>query len=102
MLVAFRWISLAEGLSLLTLLGLAMPLRAVGVIDLVWPVGMAHGVLWLVYVVATLAVSHARGWSVWAWLLSLLCSVVPFGFVLMEARVRRELRAAPMSAKAAA
>jgi integral membrane protein len=94
MLVAFRWISLAEGLSLLTLLGLAMPLRAFGVIDLVWPVGMAHGVLWLVYVVATLAVSHARGWSVWAWLLSLLCSVLPFGFVLMDLRVRRELAAA--------
>ena len=101
MLVAFRWISLAEGLSLLTLLGLAMPLRAAGVIDLVWPVGMAHGVLWLVYVVATLAVSHARGWSVWAWLLSLLCSVVPLGFVLLEARVRRELRAAAASPAAA-
>lgn len=93
MLKSFRLLSLVEGLSLITLLFIAMPAKYQFGHDFVWPVGMAHGVLWLAYVLMSLAVSHLQRWSVWAWLLALLCSVLPFGFVLVDARLRREIRA---------
>lgn len=90
MLQSFRVLSLIEGLSLITLLLIAMPMRYRFGVDFVWPVGMAHGVLWLAFVVMSLLVSHLRKWSVGAWLLALLCSVLPFGFLYLDARLRRE------------
>ncbi len=91
MLRSFRLLSLIEGLSLLVLLFLAMPAKYQFGHDFVWPVGMTHGVLWLAYVLASLVVSHLRKWSVGAWLLALLSSVVPFGFVLLDRRLKREI-----------
>lgn len=93
MLKSFRLLSLVEGLSLLVLLFVAMPAKYQFGVDFVWPVGMTHGVLWLAYVLASLLVSHALKWSVLAWLLALLSSVVPFGFVLLDRRLKRELQA---------
>lgn len=93
MLKFFRLLSLIEGLSLITLLFIAMPFRYQFGIDFVWPVGMSHGVLWLLFFVGSLAVSHVRRWSVPVWLLSLLCSVLPFGFVYLDRRLKRELMA---------
>lgn len=97
MLNAFRLLSLIEGLSLITLLFVAMPARYQFGLDFVWPVGMAHGVLWLAFVVMSLLVSHLQRWSVLAWLLALLCSVVPFGFLLLDARLRREVARTPVA-----
>jgi integral membrane protein len=91
MLKTFRLLSLIEGLSLITLLFIAMPARYQFGHDFVWPVGMTHGVLWLLFVVLSLAVSHVRRWSVPVWLLALLCSVLPFGFVYLDQRLKREL-----------
>lgn len=96
MLNAFRLLSLIEGLSLITLLFIAMPARYQFGVDFVWPVGMAHGVLWLAFVAMSLLVSHLQRWSVLAWLLALLCSVVPFGFLVLDARLRRERAKAPL------
>ena len=90
MLKFFRLLSLIEGLSLITLLFIAMPAKYQFGHDFVWPVGMTHGVLWLAYVVGSLLVSHLQRWSVWAWLLALLCSVIPFGFLLLDVRLKRE------------
>ncbi len=93
MLKSFRLLSLIEGLSLITLLFIAMPARYLFGVDFVWPVGMAHGLLWMAYVVLSLAVSHAQRWSVLVWLLALLCSVIPFGFVLLDRRLQRDVPA---------
>ena len=94
MLKFFRLLSLVEGLSLITLLFIAMPAKYQFGHDFVWPVGMAHGVLWLAFVLASLVVSHVQRWSVLAWLLALVCSVVPFGFILLDRRLKREFAAA--------
>lgn len=88
MLKSFRLLSLIEGLSLITLLLIALPARATLGIDFVWPVGMAHGLLWLAYVLMSLLVSHLQRWSVLMWLLALVCSVLPFGFLLLDWRLR--------------
>lgn len=98
MLKSFRLLSLIEGLSLITLLLIAMPARRYFGLDFVWPVGMAHGLLWIAYVLMSLAVSHLQRWSVGFWLLSLLCSVLPFGFVLLDWRLKH--LAAPADASA--
>ncbi|HBD20602.1 MAG TPA: hypothetical protein DC063_11320 [Arenimonas sp.] len=100
MLRSFRLLSLIEGLSLITLLFIAMPAKYQFGHDFVWPVGMAHGVLWLAFVAMSLLVSHLRKWSVGAWLLALLCSVVPLGFLLLDARLKRELRSTAVTAPA--
>ena len=94
MLKFFRLLSLVEGLSLITLLFIAMPAKYQFGHDFVWPVGMAHGVLWLAFVLASLVVSHVQRWSVLAWLLALVCSVLPFGFILLDRRLKREIAAA--------
>jgi integral membrane protein len=92
-LKSFRLLSLIEGLSLITLLLIAMPARAKLGIDFVWPVGMAHGLLWMAYVLMSLVVSHLQRWSVLMWLLALVCSVLPFGFLLLDWRLRQRARA---------
>lgn len=94
MLKSFRLLSLVEGLSLITLLFIAMPARYQFGVDFVWLVGMAHGLLWLAYVAFSLVVSHLQRWSLWLWLLALLCSVLPFGFLLLDWRLKRDLRPA--------
>ena len=95
MLKFFRLLSLVEGLSLVTLLFIAMPAKYQFGQDFVWPVGMAHGVLWLSYVLVSLVVSHLQKWSVLAWLGALVSSVIPFGFVLLDRRLKRELLSTP-------
>jgi integral membrane protein len=94
MLKFFRLLSLVEGLSLIVLLFIAMPAKYRFGHDFVWPVGMTHGVLWMAYVLASMLVSHLLRWSVLAWLLALVSSVVPFGFVLLDRRLKREADAA--------
>lgn len=101
MLNFFRLLSLIEGLSLIVLLFIAMPAKYQFGHDFVWPVGMAHGLLWMAFVLVSLLVSHLQRWPVTGWLLALLCSVLPFGFVLLDRRLRREAATpVPMPAEA--
>jgi integral membrane protein len=68
----------AEGLSLLVLLFIAMPLKYVwGQPELTRPVGMVHGVLFVVYI-ATLLTADL-GLTRRQLALSLVLSSVPFG-----------------------
>ena len=88
MLKTFRILSVIEGLSLVTLLLIAMPAKYHFGYDFIWPVGMTHGLLWMAFVVFSLVVSHLQQWSVLVWLLALVCSVIPFGFVFLDSRLR--------------
>ncbi|MGF1528729.1 MAG: DUF3817 domain-containing protein [Candidatus Competibacterales bacterium] len=81
----FRAVSVLEGLSFLCLLSL------VYVFDhraWVFPVGLGHGLLFLLYFGTSLAVSHVKGWSIPFWLLTLLCAVVPFAFIPLEFKLK--------------
>jgi len=50
MLNLFRKLSLIEGFSLLLLLFMAMPAKYYfGFVEIVWQVGMLHGLLWTAY-----------------------------------------------------
>lgn len=88
----FRKLSLIEGLSLITLLFIAMPAKyQFGIADVIWPVGMVHGVLWLAYVVLSLLVSHKQNWSVMFWLLVLFASVIPFACFFLDSKLKQDL-----------
>jgi integral membrane protein len=90
-----RLIAIAEGVSFLLLLLVAMPLKYLaGIPEAVRVVGMLHGVLWVAFVAA---LGHA--WLTLRWPLRRLAiglagSVTPFGPFLLEASLRREEAAA--------
>ena len=91
----FRLISLIEGLSLLLLLFVAVPLRLYGGLhDPVWYVGWTHGLLFLAYGAFALAISHLREWSILRWLVTFLLGAVPFGFLVVDAQLKRASRLA--------
>jgi integral membrane protein len=86
MLKAFRIISLIEGVSYLLILCVTL-----GVIgrEYVYFLGMAHGVLFILYFVFSLLASHKQAWSLIVWLLVLIASVIPFAFIAVEMFVKR-------------
>ncbi len=88
-----RWftsIALAEGASLVALFGVAMPLKYVaGQPEPVAWFGMAHGVLFSVYVVALGSVTRVDGWSWGRSALGFVASLLPLGTFALEAWLRR-------------
>jgi integral membrane protein len=85
-----RIIGFVEGLSFLILLGIAMPLKYFfGLPETVRVVGMAHGLLFVLYVLLVIQVKIEYGWSFKKMLLALLASVVPFGTFWADAKLFR-------------
>jgi integral membrane protein len=73
-------IALLEGISFLVLLLIAMPLKYLA--DEPWltkQVGMAHGVLFVLYVILVIEVKLALDWSMKKTAIALGASLVPFG-----------------------
>lgn len=94
MLSFFRKLSLVEGLSLIVLLFIAMPAKyQFGVVDSIWQVGMTHGILWMLYFIFSLIVSHQRNWSVGFWVLVLLASVIPFACFFLDRKLKQPVAA---------
>lgn len=79
-LTAFRWIANLEGVSFLLLLLIAMPLKYIWQQPwLTQQVGMAHGVLFVGYILAVLVVRKELAWSNKQVLVAMFLSFVPFG-----------------------
>ncbi|WP_373058275.1 DUF3817 domain-containing protein [Zunongwangia sp. H14] len=81
----FKWISILEGISFLALLLLAMPLKYI--FDLPQPVqyvGMAHGLLFIAYVLLAFLLFNAMPWKAKDLALILLFSLIPFGPFYVE------------------
>jgi integral membrane protein len=81
----FRMIALAEGISFLTLLFIAMPMKYfMGMPEVVRVVGSIHGLLFVLYV-GLLSMLHFRQrWSYTFSLYALLASVIPFGTFMLD------------------
>jgi integral membrane protein len=76
----FRIISIAEGISYLLLLGIAMPLKyAAGIPEAVKYTGWAHGVLFVAYMIAGLDAAISQRWSFKIIFLAVIASLLPFG-----------------------
>ncbi|BBB26161.1 DUF3817 domain-containing protein [Amphritea japonica] len=83
----FRLVSLSEGISYLLILSVTLGFISR---DYVSVLGMAHGVLFMVYMMLSLNVSNKQNWSVAVWLLVFVASLVPFAFIAVEFFLRKE------------
>lgn len=82
-----RIIAFLEGISFLVLLGIAMPLKYfAGLPQAVRVVGMAHGVLFVIFVLLLIQVAIEKSWSFKKSALSFVSSLVPFGTFYADAR----------------
>lgn len=81
----FKWISILEGISFLLLLFIAMPLKYIYEMPfMVQQVGMAHGVLFIAYVVGSFWLFKPMNWSYKQLGVILGCSLLPFGPFYVE------------------
>ncbi len=79
-LKSFRIISILEGISFLVLLGIGMPLKYyAGIPEVVRVVGMAHGILFIMYIIGAFSIKKHLKWSTLNLLIVILCSILPFG-----------------------
>jgi integral membrane protein len=86
-----RVIGVWEGISFLVLLGIAMPLKYLaGRPEAVRIVGMAHGVLFLLYVAAAIQAAVVQNWNWRRTGLVLLASLLPAGPFVVDARLLRQ------------
>ena len=84
-------IALAEGVSFLTLLFIAMPMKYfMGMPEVVRVVGSIHGVLFLLYI-GLWAMLHVRQrWPVMFSLYVLVASIIPFGTFMLDKQLREK------------
>lgn len=76
----FRLVSLAEGVSFLVLLGIAMPLKYAA--HQPWATmvfGMLHGILFLAYMALAWELRAVQGWNPKRFAVVLIASVLPTG-----------------------
>ena len=75
-----RIVGFLEGVSLLLLLGIAVPLKYIyGNPALVKSVGLVHGILFVFFVLNALMVGIAQNWKFFTTLKVMASSLVPFG-----------------------
>lgn len=81
----FRTIAVAEGISFLVLLGIAMPLKYIwGQPLAVKYVGWAHGLLFIAYFIAAVPLFTRLKWPVERLYGLVAASVLPFGTFVLE------------------
>lgn len=89
-----RVLGMLEACSFLLLLFVAMPMKYwLDNGSLIAPVGMAHGVLFLAYLLVLLVVSHQQKWPVSMFVMGLLAAILPFGPLVFDAKVAKLARA---------
>lgn len=86
-----RLTGIAEGISFVTLLFIAMPVKYLaGDPRLVLYVGWVHGLLFMLYILALITVKITLEWKFKKTLLSFLASLLPFGTFIMDKSWRKE------------
>jgi len=87
-----RSIGILEAISFILLLGIAMPLKyAFDQPEMVRVVGMAHGVLWMLYVGLAGLGQLDYKWSWKTTMLLLIASVLPFGPIVADAKLLKKV-----------
>jgi integral membrane protein len=86
-----RAVGLAEGVSFLVLLGIAMPLKyLLGMPLAVRVIGLIHGVLFIAFVYLVFDAMGSLRWSLKQVAVALLASLLPFGTIVLDRKLRRE------------
>lgn len=90
-----RLVGLLEGASFLVLLFIAMPLKYAADQPLaVRYVGMAHGILFMLYLLAIVPVALDQKWGWKTCALAVLASILPAGPFVFDAKVLKPLEPA--------
>ena len=86
-----RFIGWWEGVSFLVLLGVAMPLKYLAdAPQAVRIVGMAHGILFILYVLATIQAALEHDWTWKRTAIVLAASILPAGPFVIDAKILRQ------------
>lgn len=87
----FRFIGIAEGISFLVLLLVAMPLKYyMNVPEAVKFTGWIHGVLFIAYVIAVFSCIGVMQWNWFKVLVALGASLLPFGTFVLDTELKRK------------
>ena len=86
-----RLLAMIEGISLITLLFVAMPLKYHYALPVaVTVVGWVHGMLWIVFLFYVSRASQALNWNDRFLFQLVLSSVIPFGMIFMDRRLKQK------------
>jgi len=92
-----RIAGIAEGISFLFLLLIAMPLKYLADIpEAVLITGWIHGALFILYITALLYVWRAKRWPVFRVAVGVGASLIPFGTFITDKKLRNEENALVM------
>ena len=88
----FRIVALAEGISFLLLLGVAMPLKYLANMPAAVRItGMLHGVLFVAFVILAWETMNKLD-KKYSWFFkAFLASILPFGTFVLENKLKKEL-----------
>ena len=92
-----RIIGLIEGISAVLLFCVAMPWKRLDAptgAPVQYAVGMAHGILWMLYVIALVNTWRARRWGLGRVFIAGAVSIPPFGTLIFDRWLKREQDAA--------
>jgi integral membrane protein len=86
-----RKVGLIEGISLLVLLFIAMPLKYIwGQPGAVKVVGWIHGALFVLFMLLVLRVYDQRGWPFKKVILAFIAAFLPFGTFVFDKQLKEE------------
>ena len=89
-----RVIAFAEGVSFLLILFVSMPLKyAFDMPEANEYIGMLHGVLFILYVLAVVTTKIKYNWSTKTMFIALLVSVIPFGTFWADKKIFSQTKA---------
>ncbi|MBO3697700.1 DUF3817 domain-containing protein [Roseivirga sp. E12] len=87
-LKTLRLLAVLEGISYLLLVGICMPLKYIFEIpEPTYPLGLAHGVLFVAYCIFVLIVTLEKKWSFKTMMLAGVASLLPFGTFVADKRI---------------
>jgi integral membrane protein len=90
-----RTVGIAEGISFLLLLGVAMPLKYLAGIPLAVKIaGWIHGLLFIIFIVVLMRVRQEHAWPAKKVAGAMLAALLPFGTFVLDAKLRKEPPAA--------
>ena len=88
----FRKVALFEGISLIVLLGIAMPLKYIwDQPEAVRIVGWIHGILFIFYIWILLQIWIGKSWPFKRVTIAVIASLVPFGTIVFDRSLKREV-----------
>ncbi|CAN5433590.1 DUF3817 domain-containing protein [soil metagenome] len=86
-----RWIGIAEGISFLILLFVAMPLKYLGGIpEAVKYTGWMHGILFIMYIYALISVYIDYKWTIKRTAIGFIASLLPFGTFVLDKQLKQD------------